>query len=54
MEAAKMKDILKKQFGITTEEEFNKAVENMKGIGLGIFTVPIRRTNEEERNGISA
>ena len=56
MDAAKMKEILRKQFGITSEEEFNKAVESMVGINLGIFTKPIdgRTECEQETIRISA
>ena len=41
MDAAKMKEILKKQFGINNEDEFNAAVEGYTGINLGLFTTPI-------------
>lgn len=56
MEAAKIKEILKKQFGINSEEEFNAAVESMVGINLGIFTMPIngRSDCEQETDRISA
>ena len=46
MDAAKMKEILKKQYGINNEEEFNMAVEKSKGINIGIFSMPF---NEKDK-----
>ena len=41
MEAAKLKEILSKQYGINSEEEFNMAVEKSAGINIGIFTTKL-------------
>lgn len=41
MDAAKMKEILKSEYGISNEKEFNAAVSKMAGINLGIFTMPL-------------
>lgn len=41
MEAAKLREILRKEYGIKTDEEFNAAVEKSAGINLGIFTTPL-------------
>ena len=41
MDAAKMKEILKSEYGISNEKEFNAAVSKMTGINLGIFTMPL-------------
>lgn len=43
MDAAKLKEILYKQYGIKNEEEFNAAVENYTGLNIGIFTMPLRK-----------
>lgn len=52
MDAAKMKEILRREYGIQNENEFNAAVNGFSGINLGIFTVPIdgrRSANEQEK-----
>lgn len=41
MDAAKMKEILKTEYGICDEAEFNAAVSKSAGINLGIFTTPL-------------
>lgn len=41
MDAAKMKEILKREYGISNEKEFEAAVSKMTGINLGIFTMPL-------------
>ncbi len=48
MDAAKMKEILKREYGICNENEFNAAVSKSSGINLGIFTLPLERSNENE------
>ena len=50
MDAAKMKEILKKEFGITSEEEFNDAVEKSAGINIGLFTMHFERSTKSEQN----
>lgn len=52
MDVSMMKEILKKQFGINSEAEFNKAIEKSSGINLGIFCMPLneRSINCEEQN----
>lgn len=50
MDAAKMKEILKKEYGITNEEEFKQAVENSAGIDIGLFTMPFERRRKSEQN----
>ena len=54
MDAAKLREILSKQYGINSEEEFNEAVAQSSGINIGIFTMPIERINNEEEARISA
>ena len=56
MDAASLKEYLKREFGIESREEFETAVEEMKGVNLGIFTVPLTggtendtRANETDR-----
>lgn len=41
MDAAKMKEILKSEYGISNEKEFDAAVSKIAGINLGIFTMPL-------------
>lgn len=50
MNATELKEILRKQYGIKTEEEFNLAVEKSKGINIGIFTMPLSERREEQEN----
>lgn len=45
MDAAMMKEILKSEYGISNEKEFNSAVSKMAGINLGIFTMPLAERN---------
>lgn len=56
MDAAKLKEILKKEYGINSEEEFNDAVEKSSGIDLGIFTMPLtgRSVSGEQKAEIIA
>lgn len=37
MDAARMKEILKSEYGISNEKEFNETVSKMDGINLGDF-----------------
>ena len=39
MEVSDIKAILKREYGIENEEDFNNAVKEFEGIDLGIFTV---------------
>ena len=51
MNAAKLREILKTEYGIKTELEFDAAVKKMSGINLGIFTTPLdgrSETNEQK------
>lgn len=41
MDVAKIKEILKIEYGICNESEFNEAVSKSAGINLGIFTMPL-------------
>lgn len=41
MEVSKLKEILKTEYGIKDEKEFDAAVSNSAGINLGIFTIPL-------------
>lgn len=43
MEAAKLRDILKTEYGINDEKEFDVAVSKSVGINLGIFTTPLEK-----------
>lgn len=48
MDAIGMKEILLTEYGIKNDSEFEKAVENMPVIMIGLFTTPLpeRRTVE--------
>ena len=48
MDAAKMKEVLKREYGINNEKEFNMAVSKMGGINLGIFTMPLAEMEASE------
>lgn len=48
MDVAKMKEILKTEYGICNEAEFNAAVSKSAGINLGMFTLPFERRKEYE------
>ena len=49
MDAATMKEILRKQYGIKSEEEFNAAVNKYRGINIGIFTMPLNSDDKKEQ-----
>ena len=49
MDAAKLKEILKTQYGINNEEEFNVAVEKSLGVNIGIFSMPLSRGCKNEQ-----
>ncbi len=49
MDAAKMKEILKSEYGIGNEKEFCEAVSKMAGINLGIFTMPLTERSADEQ-----
>jgi len=55
MDVSEMKEILKKQFGISSEAEFYGAIEKSSGINLGIFCTPIneRRNDGKQSNEAS-
>lgn len=51
MDVAAMKELLKREYGICSEKEFYRAVSEMKGVDIGIFTMPFKRNrgdNEKE------
>ena len=53
MDAATMREILKKEYGINNEDEFIAAVEQSKGINIGSFVTPlVGRSDdcEDEKN----
>lgn len=59
MDAAKMKEILKTEYGICDEAEFNAAVSKSAGINLGLFTMPLtersvrcEQTNKKSGYGV--
>ena len=46
MDAAKMREILKMEYGICSDKEFNAAVSESAGVNLGIFTMPLDKRKE--------
>ena len=52
MDAATMRDILKREYGICSQEEIDAAVRKSAGINIGIFTMPLgeRSENIEKTN----
>ena len=49
MDAAILRRILEKEYGISNEEEFETAVKKSAGINLGIFTMPLDRSVNDEQ-----
>lgn len=39
--AEKLRKILKQKYGISTDEELLKALDDMQGLDIGIFTAPL-------------
>ena len=50
MEAAKLREILRTEYGISNEKEFDEAVKQFDGIDIGIFSMPLseRSTRSEQ------
>lgn len=48
MDAAKLKEILRLEYGIHNMTEFEEAVRKSEGINIGIFTMPFERRKEDE------
>lgn len=49
MDAAKLMEYLRAEFGIRNRDEFEAAVSQMHGIDLGIFTVPFEGESKDEK-----
>lgn len=49
VDAARLREYLKSEFGIGSQEEFDMAVSKMKGVNLGIFTVPVLGGKENDQ-----
>ena len=49
MDAAKLREILQKEYGIKNEEDFNVAVEKSCGVNLGIFNMPLNERGNDEQ-----
>lgn len=51
MEAAKLREILRTEYGISNEKEFDAAVKKFDGIDIGIFSMPLtERSLGSEQN----
>lgn len=46
MDEEKLWEILRREYGINNEEEFDAAVDRSPGINLGIFTMPLAGRSE--------
>ncbi len=46
MDIVKLEEILSKEYGINTKEEFDEAVEKFIGLDIGIFITPIHSKDE--------
>lgn len=44
----RLKKIMKEQFGITSDEELVKAMQNNEPVDLGIFVTPVRGNKNEQ------
>lgn len=49
MTAERIRHILKTEYGIESDEEFKAAVEDYRGINIGIFTMPLERSETSEQ-----
>ena len=49
MDAAKLREILKIQYGIKDDSEFDAAVEKSSGVPLGLFTMPMVERSRDGR-----
>lgn len=49
MDAAKLREILKTQYGINDDREFDAAVEKSSGVNLGLFTMPLMERSRDGR-----
>ena len=49
MDAAKLREILKTQYGIKDDSEFDTAVEKSSGVNLGLFTMPLMERSRDGR-----
>lgn len=54
MDAAKLREILRTEYGIGSEQEFDEAVAKSKGISLGIFTMPLSGRREDDKKKATA
>lgn len=54
MDAAKLRGILRTEYGIGNEQEFDEAVAKSKGISLGIFTMPLSGRREDDKKKATA
>ena len=52
MDADKMRRILKEEYGISNDRELRDAIQNFKGVNLGIFTAPISKEEKHDRKAV--
>lgn len=46
-DVAKLREILKTEYGISSMEELDKALKESAGLNIGIFTTPLSKSEEE-------
>lgn len=49
MDAADLRKILREEYGIKNDEEFEMAVEASAGVNLGLFTQPFKGGNDDKK-----
>nr|DAI55843.1 MAG TPA: hypothetical protein [Caudoviricetes sp.] len=49
MDAADLRKILREEYGIKNDEEFEMAVEASAGVNLGLFTQPFKGENDDKK-----
>ena len=53
MSAAEMREILREDYGIQNDEEFEAAVSNSAGIDIGMFTEPYKGGGSNEKVAVA-
>lgn len=48
MDATRMREILRLEYGIKSDEEFLRAYDEMVGIDIGLFTSPLERGKSDK------
>jgi len=46
MDILKLREVLRKEYGIETEDDLQKAIKNCGGVQIGIFVSPIPKSGD--------